>query len=312
MSYMTHENTHRRLVLRVNELFHDLEGETYDTVHPEIFRNEVDRWDRILAQKFRHLDTPMTLVDIGTGTGFVGDRLLPYLRSGDTLICADISEKMLQLTVPRLQQAHKELTVKPLKMEGEAMALGDASVDVAMMNSVLHHVPDTRLFLTEIARILRPGGLLIIGHEPNNRFFRSRLLTQSRIFQQMAPKRLAAMALKMAGLYAHVVTAREHPLLEPINKTLFAEGLINQPLTRSDLSALIDVHSSTAGGLRKEKGFDPFVLMHEYGFTATHIETYNHLGKLSGRHALLKPYEWLLQSIFRRTGATFFLVACKN
>jgi len=309
---MTHNDTHRRLVLRVNELFHDLEGEAYDTVHPEIFQNEVDRWDRVLAAKFPRHEGPTTLLDIGTGTGFVGDRLLPHLREGDTLVCADISAQMLQLTVPRLEKVKKGLVVKPLKMDGEELALPDNSVDMVMMNSVLHHVPDTTKFLTEITRVLRPNGLLIIGHEPNNRFFQSFLLTQFRVFQQMTPKRMAAMLLKRIGLYAHVVAAKEHPLLAPINKALFAEGLITEPLTRSDLSALIDVHSPTAGGIRKEEGFDPFTLMDAYGYRTVHIETYNHLSKLSGHHAAVHPYEWLLRHCFRKTGATFFLVTQKG
>lgn len=308
---MTPDTAYRRLVLRVNELFHDLEGETYDSVHPEIFQNEVDRWDRILGERLSWKNSPMTLLDIGTGTGFVGDRLLPHLRDGDMLICADISEKMLQLTIPRLQIAKTGLIVKPLKMKDETLALPDDSVDMVMMNSVLHHIPDTRTFLLEINRVLRPDGYLIIGHEPNNRFFRSILLTQFRTMQQMTPKRLAALFLKRIGLYKRVVAAKENPLLKQINKALFDEGLIAEPLTHSDLSALIDVHSPTAGGIRKDEGFDPFKLMDAYGYRTVLIETYNHLSKLSGRHALLRPYEWLLRQLLPKTGATFFLVTQK-
>ena len=35
------------LVLKVNELFHDVEGSAYAGVHPEIFEGETARWDEI-------------------------------------------------------------------------------------------------------------------------------------------------------------------------------------------------------------------------------------------------------------------------
>lgn len=301
---------HSKLVLRVNELFHDLEGEDYEDVHPEIFEREKQRWDYLLNDYLKDTPEPRTFVDLGAGTGFVGERLLPHIKPGDTLICTDISQKMLTICQEKFTRARPDITVKIVKMDDEHIAIPDASADVVTMNSVLHHVPDAQRFLRECERILKPGGLLYIGHEPNSRFFQKRpfLPAQASLFHQLAPRRIAARILKNLGLYNSVVRKGNDPLLDQINATLKAEGLIEQPLSRADLSRLVDVHSPTAGGVRREEGFDPLLIANG-ALKVLALETYNHLSKLSGRHRWMKPYEKLMSASFPHDGATFFLIA---
>jgi ubiquinone/menaquinone biosynthesis C-methylase UbiE len=49
------------------------------------------------------------------------------------------------------------------------IAMRDQSVDVALLNEVLEHVPDERRALREVHRVLKPGGVLLI-FSPNRRF----------------------------------------------------------------------------------------------------------------------------------------------
>lgn len=44
-----------------------------------------------------------------------------------------------------------------------ALALGDCTFDVVLCNQVLEHVPNDHTALSELRRVLRPGGLLIVG-----------------------------------------------------------------------------------------------------------------------------------------------------
>lgn len=313
---MTHPQlTHnRQLVLRVNELFHDLENKEYEHVHPEIFEHEKQRWDRMLKTHLSAADTPRTIVDIGAGTGFVGERLLAHMKPADTLICADISAKMLEICTEKLRAVPGAPTVTALKMEDEHIALPDNCAAVVTMNSVLHHLPDSHLFLSEIVRILQPGGFLYIGHEPNRRFYSSAALAaQVQLLRHISPARAAALVLKKTGRSTSSIMKKD-TMLDAINEQLLKEQVITAPLTRSELSASIDTHSPTAGGMnRTQEGFDPFTVLNPWtNMQIQAVETYNHLSKLSGKKKILKHYERLLEHLFPKTGATFFMVASKH
>lgn len=299
------------LVLRVNELFHDMEGAAYADVHPEIFESERRRWERMLDRDVTGHEGPIHCVDIGCGTGFVSELMLARLRSGDSLTCADISETMLTICREKFSGNRTGVAMETLKLWDESIDLPDASADVIAMNSVLHHVPDSRRLLAEITRVLKPGGILMIGHEPNARFWRSRAMRfQYRAAHALVPKRLAATILKKIGLYGSAVKPTPDAFLDELNARLLAEGTITAPLTRTDLSPLIDVHSPTAGGFRYNEGFDPTHVLDGLPMVDLRIETYNHLSKMSDA-VFLRPYVWLLGCMLPQDGATFFLSARK-
>ncbi len=306
-------SNNRALVLRVNELFHDLEGEQYADVHPEIFEREKRRWERNVNDVIGVLPLPRTALDVGAGTGFVGSILRSHLSKGDTMICADISQEMLRCCEKEFSNASEGFALKTIKMEDETIALPDQSADLITLNSVLHHIPDSEKFLRELARILKPGGILIIGHEPNARFYRNTfLVVLGRIAHHLTPKRLAALILKGLGLYDRVVKpqSRVNPVLTKMNETLMKEKLIDHPLSQPEVSALIDVHSPTAWGLHREKGFDPVHLFDQLPtMELIGLETYGYLPKYSG--SLAGGYERILHLLAPRSGGTFFLKARK-
>jgi SAM-dependent methyltransferase len=297
------------LVLRVNELFHDMEGAAYADVHPEIFDAELERWDALLAKRLADLPRPLRCVDVGCGTGFVSERLFAHLRAGDSLVLADISDVMLGICRDRFATNDKGVTVTTFKMSDETLALPDASADVVLLNSVLHHVPDASKFLAELTRVLAPGGVLMIGHEPNIRFWRSAFLPANyAILRALAPKRIAAATLKKLGLYGAMVRAKPDPFLDDLNKKLLGEKLIDAPLSRADVSRLVDVHSPTAGGVRRDEGFDPYAMFDALPMRDVAVETYSHLSKLSDKPAL-RWYDRVLRALLPRSGAIFFVSA---
>lgn len=104
------------------------------------------------------------VVDLGCGTGPVAEALAPFVRR---VVGVDGSEAMLELAAGRLQRFDNvELRHGSL----EAPPLEDASVDVATLCLVLHHVDDPALVLREVHRILRPGGrVLIVDMLPHER-----------------------------------------------------------------------------------------------------------------------------------------------
>lgn len=97
-------------------------------------------------------------VDVGTGTG---DVLLALARSGARVIGVDGSEKMLQ--VCRQRAAAGGLENIELRLgEAEALPVADEECDTALCSMVLHHLSDPGRGVGELARVVRPGGKVVI------------------------------------------------------------------------------------------------------------------------------------------------------
>ena len=98
------------------------------------------------------------LLDIGTGTGRVLELLAPRVSQG---IGVDASKAMLALARSRLARpgfAHCSVRLADMYR----LPLAEASFDIAVVQMVLHYAEDPPGVLAEVARVLRPGGRLIV------------------------------------------------------------------------------------------------------------------------------------------------------
>lgn len=103
-----------------------------------------------------------TVLDLGSGGGI--DVLLSARRVGPTGFAygLDMTDEMLALA--RKNQAEAGVTnVEFLKGYMEDIPLGDGSVDVVISNCVINLSLDKPKVLSEIARVLRPGGRIGIS-----------------------------------------------------------------------------------------------------------------------------------------------------
>jgi len=103
----------------------------------------------------------MTVADVGTGTGFVAAGIAPRVTR---VIAVDNSPAMLAVAEKNLG----ELGVGNVELiEGDvtALPLEDGSVDAAFANMVLHHAEDPAAMLAEMARVVRPGGVVAVVDE---------------------------------------------------------------------------------------------------------------------------------------------------
>jgi SAM-dependent methyltransferase len=94
---------------------------------------------------------PRRVLEVGCGWGEFAERLVQEL--GVEVVAVDQSPRMVELT--------RERGVDARLGDVQALEFADASFDVAVANWMLYHVPDLDLGLSELARVLRPGGRLV-------------------------------------------------------------------------------------------------------------------------------------------------------
>lgn len=123
-------------------------------------------WDALRDQLFgRAFVVPTALAlmppdaviaDLGCGTGETLARLAPFAAR---VIGVDREPTMVRAAAQRLAaEPHVAVLEGPL----EALPLPDAGVDLALMVLVLHHLEAPAAALGEAARVLRPGGRLVV------------------------------------------------------------------------------------------------------------------------------------------------------
>jgi len=103
-----------------------------------------------------------TVLDLGSGAGF--DCFVARRTVGETgqIIGVDMTPEMVAKARANAQQAGYG-NVEFRLGEIEALPVADASVDLVISNCVLNLVPDKSAAFREIARVLKPGGRLVVS-----------------------------------------------------------------------------------------------------------------------------------------------------
>jgi SAM-dependent methyltransferase len=97
-------------------------------------------------------------IDLGAGAGHASLALAPHVARVDAV---DPTPEMLAVGA-RLAAERGITNVVPTEAAAEALPFPDASFDLAMSRFSIHHWPDPGGALREIARVLRPGGRLVL------------------------------------------------------------------------------------------------------------------------------------------------------
>ncbi|MGQ9474987.1 MAG: methyltransferase domain-containing protein [Actinomycetota bacterium] len=115
--------------------------------------------------ELRRLPPGSLILETGCGLGNDG---LELLRAGYRLVETDVSPG--QLAEARRLHYQSGFGERSLHLLADASRLpfADASFDGLLMVASLHHLPDPGKALSEARRVLRPGGLLVLGTEPND------------------------------------------------------------------------------------------------------------------------------------------------
>lgn len=155
-----------------------------DTNVLEYFQRVAKQWDTlrsnyydesVIVKTLEHapIAKTQTVVDVGTGTGFMAAGLAPLARQ---VIGVDFSDAML--AVARENMTKLGLTnVEFHQGTLQHLPLDNATADVVVANMALHHARDPVAALREMARICKSGGRVVITDAVQHTFdwFRTEL-----------------------------------------------------------------------------------------------------------------------------------------
>jgi phosphatidylethanolamine/phosphatidyl-N-methylethanolamine N-methyltransferase len=101
------------------------------------------------------------ILDVGIGTGI---SLMDYARS-NRVVGVDYSEAMLRKAHARVHEHGLDHVAALAVMDAQRLGLADGYFDVVVAQYVITAVPDPERSLDEFARVVRPGGeIILVNH----------------------------------------------------------------------------------------------------------------------------------------------------
>jgi phosphatidylethanolamine/phosphatidyl-N-methylethanolamine N-methyltransferase len=130
----------------------------YDQIFGRIFHES-----RESAVRELNVKPGEQILEVGVGTGLA----LPLYPNHCEVVGIDFSEGMLEKAQERME-AHGLSHVKLLRMDAGDMKFEDDSFDTVMAAYVVTAVPDYRKVVSEMIRVCRPGGRIIMLNHFSN------------------------------------------------------------------------------------------------------------------------------------------------
>ncbi|HLM30977.1 MAG TPA: methyltransferase domain-containing protein [Solirubrobacterales bacterium] len=101
------------------------------------------------------------VLEIGPGTGYYTLELASWIEPG-TLEIVDLQQEMLDHTMRRAADRGLDNLV-PTPADATSLPYEDGSIDAVVLVAVLGEIPDQGAAVREVARVLKPGGRLVVG-----------------------------------------------------------------------------------------------------------------------------------------------------
>jgi demethylmenaquinone methyltransferase / 2-methoxy-6-polyprenyl-1,4-benzoquinol methylase len=128
----------------------------YDRLAEILSFGQNGRWRRAMVG---HLTgRPQVVLDVAAGTAGVSLQIAG--RTGARVIGVDLTEQMLRQGAQNVAAAGAGERIALVNGRAEQLPLADASVDALTFTYLLRYVGDPQATLTELARVVRPGGTI--------------------------------------------------------------------------------------------------------------------------------------------------------
>ena len=141
---------------RARSLFAPL-PETYDRWSRVLSLGQDPRWRRFLVSRV-DAGPGDSVLDVATGTGAVAIELVR--QTGCSVVGVDQSPEMLAEAERRVDAAGLAGRIQLVEAQAERLPFPDRSFDALTFTYLLRYVADPQTTLSELARVVRPGGVV--------------------------------------------------------------------------------------------------------------------------------------------------------
>ncbi len=114
--------------------------------------------ERLLQRRHFDLRGARSILDVGSGAGQIAKHLIKYSDPEAKITCFDLSHLMLGRARTRLRSERPRFVVADLTK----LPFADGSFDCVTCGYVLEHVPDPRVGLAEISRVMSRGARMLL------------------------------------------------------------------------------------------------------------------------------------------------------
>lgn len=125
-----------------------------------------DDYIELLSQRLE-LAQVKTLVEIGSGLGYLAGLFGLYMKPGSTVRGFDPDPLAVEEAHARASERAYSVNYRFERADAHALPLEDASADLVISHHVLTNVPDAAAAVAEMVRVVRPGGR-VVAFEPNS------------------------------------------------------------------------------------------------------------------------------------------------
>jgi demethylmenaquinone methyltransferase/2-methoxy-6-polyprenyl-1,4-benzoquinol methylase len=192
-------------------------------------------WRRKLVADVRRSE-PQAILDLATGSGDVAFALGDKLPATTAITGMDFCQPMLDEAEIKKRQSGRHGNVVFRQGDGLALPLADASFDAVTISFGLRNMADRHRALTEMRRVLRPGGrLFVLEFSQPARWFRPFYFFYLR---RMLPLIAGGITGDRAAYVYLNETIEQFPGHEDLMKEILAAGFTSAKATRLTLGTV--------------------------------------------------------------------------
>ena len=139
------------------------------------YSNYINKYDELASFHYEKISNALIqkiecngkeIVDVGCGTGILS--FIALEKGAAKMSCVDISKLMLEKCREKsITRGYADNLISFHEGDAERPPFNDATYDVVLSNMILGMVPNQQATITELTRILRPGGTIALSaHGP--------------------------------------------------------------------------------------------------------------------------------------------------